>query len=392
MAGKNLMKLNIKIACNFCNLNSLVEIYDVPESTRDTVVMVCDACGLVQSKQTKEKPKKRKISTSSGADWGNIRHSKSLRLNLAQNILNQFLVWKNITNVLDIGSSRGDFVKWIHKDHPRMKITALEPDSTIVDSYKSLPIKLHIKKYEDVNLPLCSFDLVYLCHTLEHVEYASHLLKTVHSIIRDGGFLYLEVPNIQVIMDPDIVEEFFIDKHTFHFSPEPLLTFLEILNFKLIHQTINSTNISLLLQKSKTKRQLFFKKNSGIILSTKHMIAQYVTTLRKNRGKLKNIAEKLYEFMGKQRVVFWGGGRIFDALVRYGGLKTDRLAGIIDQYLSKLVPEVHGIKLQGPELLRLSPPDVVVILAKSSADEIEQEVRRYGVRHVIKFKDLITDN
>jgi hypothetical protein len=56
---------------------------------------------------------------------------------------------------------------------------------------------------------------------------------------------------------------------------------------------------------------------------------------------------------------------------------------MIDEYLSKILPSVHGVEIKKPEYLKILSPDVVVIMARSSADEISYKIHKLGVRHII---------
>ena len=45
------------------------------------------------------------------------------------------------------------------------------------------------------------FDLVVLKHTLEHIKYPKEFLGDVFNVVADDGFLYIEVPSLDVCMD-----------------------------------------------------------------------------------------------------------------------------------------------------------------------------------------------
>jgi hypothetical protein len=217
------------------------------------------------------------------------------------------------------------------------------------------------------------------------------MLRSMLGALRIGGVLFLEVPNIEIIGEPDTVEEFFMDKHTFHFSRDVLVPFLERLGFDVLSGKADTdrANITIVARKQQADKGEGGR-NPELARYTKELIARYIPMLQANREQLKPVAEKLYAFMGRQRVAFWGAGRLFDALVKYGGLRTDRVACLIDTYLSRYTPELHGVAVKSPEYLKIASPQVVIVLARSSADEIVSAVRRFGVRHVFKYQDIFT--
>lgn len=372
----------------------LTVIYEVPNSQLGMQVAVCEKTGLLHSIATKEKDTRAVKTTSSDANWGNIRHGKGLRLKAGENILNSEIPWDQITHALDIGANRGDFVMWLHNKKPQLPIVGIEPDERVIDAYEGMEnFTLKLTKLEKAELENESFDFIYNSHTLEHADSAAEMIETMSDLLKIGGYAFLEVPNADIMMEDDIVEEFFIDKHRFHFNRKPLVDYCEFIGFEIVYgkNDTDVSNITLVLKKvtQRDPEAKFAVENPELVIHNKESIKKYEATLTKNREKLKAVAAKLDTFMDRQKVAFWGGGRIFDALVRYGGLHAEKAACVIDRYLADKIDQVHNVKLQKPEAIKMVDPQVVVILAKSSTDEIYQEVRNSGVRHVIKFEDLI---
>ncbi|MHA1360794.1 MAG: class I SAM-dependent methyltransferase, partial [Candidatus Helarchaeota archaeon] len=166
------------------------------------------------------------------------------RLHAVTKILGSFIPWNGIRNVLDVGSNRGDFVKWLQTKNLVTDIVAVEPDRNIIDDYKSLPnLTLYIDKLEKINLPSSYFDLVYCAQTLEHAESASAMLEQIQDCMKIGSHLFLEVPNIDILRSDDIVEEFFMDKHKFHFNHSLLRDYLNILGFEIAYDSTDIFNI-----------------------------------------------------------------------------------------------------------------------------------------------------
>ena len=381
--------------CDFCGGKELVAVYQVPDSLSGIEVLVCNICGLVQSLRTVEvQTRDRVVSTSSGSDWGNIRHGKGLRFNQVKEILNSNIPWNRINAVLDVGSNRGDFVLWLSENKKVDEIIGIEPDYLVVDEYRDLEnLNLVLDRFENVSLPSNHFDLVYCVHTLEHSDSASLMLKRMFDCLRIGGFLFLEVPNINIIKEEDTVEEFFIDKHTFHFNRSLLCQYLKFLGFKILYGENSSDqfNITFVAVKEEGKQgnQIFRSETNLLAENNKKLLRNYSDTLYRNREKLAQLTDtKIIPLLSRQKIVFWGAGRIFDALVKYSHLGTEGFE-LVDEYLWKIVPKIHGIEVHRPEYLRISQPQVVIVLARSSADEIVSKARSFGCRNVIKFEDLL---
>ena len=121
--------------------------------------------------------------------------------------------------LLDVGSNRGSFAKAFLDAAPNAHVTAVEPDERFADSCAGLPrTELIQARIEDVALADASFDIVHSCHTIEHLAHPFAALKDHARVLKPGGLLVLDAPNIALIGGDDILEEWFIDKHLYHFS------------------------------------------------------------------------------------------------------------------------------------------------------------------------------
>jgi SAM-dependent methyltransferase len=149
----------------------------------------------------------------------NAQHSKALDFisNSVSNDINY--------NVLEIGSNRGDFLYILKEKFPNINILGCEPTE-----FKDLQVPT-INSFFNKNLFNTKFDLVILRHTLEHIKYPKEFIKTLSSILKENGSIFIEVPNIQYSLT-NYIEDFTPD-HVNYFSKESLAnTFLNYKMFK----------------------------------------------------------------------------------------------------------------------------------------------------------------
>ncbi len=387
-SGRNTLSVTDQV-CDFCGFNNLQPVYVVPGSLRMSVVHLCPGCGLTQSKQPqREDHTSRLIANSCEADWGNIRHGKGIRLDPAINVLSGQVDWSSVLTLTDIGSNRGKFIHWVAQNHPHVRITAIEPDNTIAGDYPP-GITLLPVKFENTFLPGDSQDMVFNCHTLEHADSASSMVREMNRILKPGGNLFLDVPNILVIEDPSQVEEFFIDKHVYHFHPKILRNFLESAGFDIVYESPAYDHFNIIYLCRKTNKTIpFTGLEKGEIDRVRTEIQNYSRRLGTNRSSLKSIAQTLQSFMSRQKVAVWGAGKLLDALVRYGKLNVSALPFVIDDHLWGILSETHGVRITTSGVLRQYHADVVVVLARSSTGEIVRKARRLGIINIITYEDL----
>lgn len=362
--------------CDLCGSNQLEFAYRPPTSTRGLAVYICQQCSLAQSLPRIDHAASRVVSLSSGADWGNVRYGKGFRTREAFEVLASTLDLAKVRHCLDVGSNRGDFVLRLHEIAPDARILAVEPDEAVVTRYKGISrIHLTINRIEHTTLPPNQFDLVYCSHTLEHLRSPREILGRIRHAMTLGGVLFAEVPNLSFIGLQDVVEEWFIDKHLYHFSPETLAALLRVSGFRILEgfPVESSENITIVARAEVNPDESSAIGNRTQAQAGMDLITQYALTLDRNHLSLQAAARRI-EAYGPRRVVVWGAGRIFDSLVRYGCLDVGMLSGVVDSHLASYSKTVHGCVLLSPEELPGLAPEVVVIASRSFFDEIKHQL------------------
>ena len=69
------------------------------------------------------------------------------------------------------------------------------------------------------------FDAVILWHVLEHLDHPQTTLALISRVLKPGGLLYLEVPNLTSLQSCTTGKNWFhldLEHHLYHFSPDGL--------------------------------------------------------------------------------------------------------------------------------------------------------------------------
>lgn len=357
-------------------------VYDVPTSRVSTKIAVCMNCGLVQSYFSKPASHIKKVSISSGADWGNVRYGKAFRTEAHIRLLDKFVDWSTIRNVLDVGSNRGSFIESVYNKGD-FNVTAIEPDAKISPNFEDYDrVKLIQDRIENVDLSKETFDLIYMSHTLEHIDSPSESLKQLSRSSYKNTYLLIEVPNLDFIEHTDVIEEFFIDKHTFHFSRNTLKNYLEYYGWEIMYEntTEDKMNITVLSKfKNKNKLTEVKLKDSTVSSETIAMIERYKTTMVNNIGRIKKMAKYIESFYPK-KIAVWGAGRLFDSLVTIGGLDLSKIDLVIDKYMPRYVTNVHNKQIIKPDNVDFNNLDTLIVMSREYAAEIKKSANDMGFR------------
>lgn len=103
--------------------------------------------------------------------------------------------------ILDVGCGRGAYLKDVHKLRPDLELYGVD----IGDVEEYLPDYINFKKSSGDNLPFENekFDLIICFHVLEHVLNPYEFLKEFHRVLKNDGFVYIEMPYYKTTSIPD---------------------------------------------------------------------------------------------------------------------------------------------------------------------------------------------
>ncbi len=148
--------------------------------------------------------------------------------------------------LLDVGCASGAFLHSV-KTHV-LECVGMEfnlDNARFVEETQG--IKVYTKSIEDVDLPQEYFDIATLFQVLEHIDDPMWFLKRIHKLMKPGGTICIEVPNIQdILLSVYEIEPYadfwFREPHVFNYSPKTLRIMLEKTGFAGETKTIQSYN------------------------------------------------------------------------------------------------------------------------------------------------------
>jgi ubiquinone/menaquinone biosynthesis C-methylase UbiE len=363
--------------CELCHHDVLEPVYTAEGSTRGLKIHLCNHCGLLQSLPRIDRAPRRAAAASGSADWGNIRYGKGFRTKQAVDALAAHADLNSEFSLLDVGSNRGSFVRALLETAPSATVTAVEPDERVSDACKDLTrTKLIAARIEDTALEDESFDIVHSCHTIEHLAHPAAVLADHWRVLKPGGLLVLDAPSTAILESEDMIEEWFIDKHLYHFSCRTLMRMVTAAGFDVIEPPDLTDTANLLIVARKSERgHTTLEADPREVEDAKRLIAAYGANRAANLAAITAVAAELTELAHK-RVVLWGAGRLFDTLVIHGGLMPSMLEGVIDVHLKAHIPVRHGCELKAPEALAELNPSVIIVMSRGFADEISAHASR----------------
>jgi SAM-dependent methyltransferase len=377
--------------CDLCRRDALERAYEPERSPRGLKIYVCQHCGLVQSLPRIDRAPRAQAAVSGGADWGNVRYGKGFRTQVALSALKKYADLSNELALLDVGSNRGSFVRAFLDAAPNANVVAVEPDERVAQSSAGLErTELVHARIEDAPLETGRFDIVHSCHTIEHLGEPMRVLADHWRVLKPGGLLVLDAPNIALIDSEDIVEEWFIDKHLYHFSARTLMRMVTASGFEIISAPDLNDRENLLIVARKAYTAFpAVESDPREVQEAEAQLTAYMSTRARNLSAMTAMAAEISSYAPK-RVAMWGAGRLFDSLVVHGQFEPSILSILIDKHLKAHVGTRHGAALQEPEALKDADAGVVIVMSRGFADEIVNEAKRLAPRAEIHlYTDLM---
>ncbi|MCM8800340.1 MAG: class I SAM-dependent methyltransferase, partial [Candidatus Omnitrophica bacterium] len=191
--------------------------------------------------------------------WQEISNHRSSIARLVNNIESNYKYWiikkecykvvkifkikqpKNY-KLLDIGCGKGERLKFF-KDLG-FSVLGLEVSDTVDYAREHFNLEIIKKDIYQADFEDNSFDIVTLFNVLEHIHNPNKLLKEIYRILKDNGFLVIQIPNTDSLQFKIFKKRwitFDIPRDLFYFNIKQLKYLLERQRFNLIKISFNDS-------------------------------------------------------------------------------------------------------------------------------------------------------
>lgn len=138
--------------------------------------------------------------------------------------------------VLDVGCGTGAYLReW---QHLGWSVTGVEPhEQSAAHARKTLGAEVHAGFIEEIALPPATFDLITMCHSLEHMYSPKRVLTQLRQALRPAGRLLLMVPNFASWLRMSVGARWLalqVPRHLYHFETPTLARMLNSAGFRVL--------------------------------------------------------------------------------------------------------------------------------------------------------------
>lgn len=299
----------------------------------------------------------------------NARLNKNLEL-----IKQSFLEFLNKDSVcLEIAPGHGDLlfalsneVKFVYSidPSPTSSTAKLENGKHIVGFFEKSLLEKELRH---------KLDFVYFRHLLEHIEHPRKFLEEIAAFLNEGAMLYIEVPNIDEIMQHEKFYEFFHDHIGYYQSPI-LINLLSELGFEFIkaHYPYEAQWQGLFFKKSKNAK----KQNLEFTLFSKAQIKA-----------LNDAPKRLNEYLREhEHIALCGAGIHANAILPFlSEENAKKISVCLDKNEEKIGRFLQGSSIQIQLASKQNLKNVTCIVMSMSLHEkfvVENEILKLAANNV----------
>lgn len=115
--------------------------------------------------------------------------------------ISQFFNFDEAETVIDIGPGYGFLLREIAKNHPHLRLIAVDPDINSIEYLRNYSIEIEDLCYEiegEKRFKGNRVDLIISSHSLEHMTSLDGFFKVSRGILKKSGSVFIEVPNCEL--------------------------------------------------------------------------------------------------------------------------------------------------------------------------------------------------
>jgi 2-polyprenyl-3-methyl-5-hydroxy-6-metoxy-1,4-benzoquinol methylase len=139
--------------------------------------------------------------------------------------------------LLDVGCGNGDFLQFAQR--AGWEAIGVEPDPKAVEVAHARGLTVHLGGLETLEAESEAFDGITLNHVIEHVHHPRATLEQCYRLLRHGGWLWLETPNLDALGHAHYGENWVgldIPRHLVVFTDRALMRLLQEVGFTRIER------------------------------------------------------------------------------------------------------------------------------------------------------------
>lgn len=249
------------LPCDFCANNEFLPLWNKMRHGLNLNTVMCKRCGLCMTNprptaeanalfysQLYNKFHKREATLDLGSDY--VKRSRKQAQPRVE-LLSRYLDPQQSFKVFEIGAGVGQF-QVAARERTKWQVSGLEPGNEQSALCKQQGLDVTQAFFQDMPLADESLDAVVSFHVLEHVDSPARFIRHANRVLKPGGILHLEVPNLSRWGEGRL-SDFLQFPHLYNFTALTLRNYLTVIGgFTTLFTSERSHALSMVARKSES--------------------------------------------------------------------------------------------------------------------------------------------
>ena len=345
---------------------------------KDLIIDLCETCGLIFQQYPPDKELLDKIYKINYAAYQSPFESGigSGRTKEYFSFIERSVDFRSIKDALEIGCFDG-YLLSIIKDKFAVDVIGCDPSAGAEIAGRS-----NIKVVKDYFSPALfdnsKFGLVILRGLLEHVVGAKIFIGEVKKILKPGGYIAIEVPDVIYTLENVVVGDFF-HEHVSYFSELTVNQLFASVGFKPVTLETSGGYIKAVFKNALTESQV-----SDVQTVAEKEVGNLNTLFERYNKNISRFGDEIiaikggWEESGSDVFIYGAGGHTVGYLYRVSDLIN--IKGVFDGDVAKIgkyLPKYNLRVYPKEHIAKISPKVVVIVSSKVYQDEIIDYLKPY---------------
>lgn len=281
--------------------------------------------------------------------------------------------------IIDVGCATGGLLATFQKNGYGNVLGVDPSPSCSKTAQKLYGIRVENKPVSEIPQYESLFDLVILNSVLEHIRDLDYSLKAMRNLLKPGGLIWIEVPDVARFAElTSVAFQQFSMEHINFFSSISLENLMRKNGFGLEAVWHNTRKLEAIQDPALST---LFRKDERIVNSLEHAfdyntklsLIEYLDNSYQVDGNVLNI---LNEIAARgQAIIVWGVGTHTQRLLATSQLKKANIIAFVDSNPNYQGKNINNVPIYPPEALaNMSEP--ILISSRLYQDEIASEIRK----------------
>ncbi len=356
--------------CQVCGSSRHRELYNTTFSTGDEqVISVCIECGMVYASETPQANYSTKsiYAAKDATGSGDSPYDKEKFKGTVDILYNHFK--KASISILDVGCAQGGLLAELKSEGYHQSV-GLDPSEACVAICHKKSLAAFCSTVESE--PIQQYDLAIMSHVLEHVWDVPTALFSLSKWVKEGGHVYIEVPNAVRYAETTIPFLDFNREHINHFSLAHLTEVLHRHGFGVIasgERTLSNVNGG-----KYPAMYVIAKKGASLELG----IREYV---KKSQQQMNDFSESLKPRIANRDIILWGFGELAQQLFLTEAVRSANIIQVVDSDQGKHGLTFNGKLVESPDAIKSD--EAILVASILSAWAIEYTIRNRGLTNEV---------